>query len=106
MCQKEGLLESVQNIVTSVKLKRKKEIRKLEIQMKEQKKTNEQKRIPRNCSLNQTLPVSYFLKKYFLEESRPISTKLTIFNHWAKVFSITNFGFQPLGKIRFQLENK
>ncbi len=89
MCQKEGLFESVQNIVTSVKLKRKKEIRKLEIRMKKLKKSNEQKRIPRNCSLNKTLPVSYFLKKYFSEESGPKSTKLTIFNHWAKVFSIT-----------------
>ncbi len=34
LCQKEGLFESVQNIVTLVKLKRNKEIRKLEIQMK------------------------------------------------------------------------
>ncbi len=41
LCQKEGLLESVQKIVTSAKLKRKKEIRKLEIPIKKQKKSEE-----------------------------------------------------------------
>ncbi len=43
LCQKEGLLESVQKIVTSAKLKRKKEIRKLEIPMKKQKKSARKK---------------------------------------------------------------
>ncbi len=46
----ESLLKSVQNIATSGKLKRKKEIRKFEIQMKKQKKSYEQKRIPRETA--------------------------------------------------------
>ncbi len=50
MYQKESLFESVQNIVTSAKLKRNKIIEKLKIPMKKQKKSESQLQMAREKS--------------------------------------------------------